>query len=409
MYPNTDIKRVEFENYTLHTCSTIHNPELGVSRVVVYTHNSLTVKRRPDLENDNISSIWLEVGHKGAQKILVGNIYREWQYMHQRDKASLSLNAQLTRWRCFIDSWKRALAEGREVLVLGDINIDSLTWGLDDIAAMDKAYRQKDLISLLFEEIFPLGVSQHVQVPTHIPLHGRSGQGQACLDHVYTNRQEKLSEVSAHINGASDHKIIQVIRHTRKIIRTQRYIRKRSYKSFVSENFVEDVKSLQWFDVYATEDVNEAVQLFTSKLTNILDIHAPVKTIQLRKNYAPWLDEQTKELMKERDSAQKKAAITKDPDDKRHYKNLRNTTTAQLKKAKAEWECNKVDENVTQNPRDMWANLKSLMGWKTNGPPTQLIDNGNIVSSPKELATTMNNFFINIIKKLEANSNRRSS
>ena len=67
LYPNTDIKRVEFENYTLHTCSTIHNPELGVSRVVVYTHNSLTVKRRPDLENDNISSIWLEVGHKGAQ------------------------------------------------------------------------------------------------------------------------------------------------------------------------------------------------------------------------------------------------------------------------------------------------------------------------------------------------------
>ena len=48
-----------------------------VSRVVVYTHNSLVVRRRYDLEDENISSIWLEVGLPRKKKILVCNAYRE--------------------------------------------------------------------------------------------------------------------------------------------------------------------------------------------------------------------------------------------------------------------------------------------------------------------------------------------
>ena len=51
-------------------------------------------------------------------------------------------------------------------------------------------------------------------------------------------------------------------------------------------------------------EVNEALRIFNDKLMNILDLHAPVKTIQIRNNYAPWLSNSTKELMKERDIAQ---------------------------------------------------------------------------------------------------------
>ena len=44
-----------------------------------------------------------------------------------------------------------------------------------------------------------------------------------------------------------------------------------------------------------------------------------------------WLSEDSKKLLKERDAAQAKAALTKDPDDWRLYKNLRNTATAKKK------------------------------------------------------------------------------
>ena len=105
LYPDTDTNKIQFENYSLYTCPTLNNPELRVSRVVVYVHNSLIVKSRPDLEYSGLSSIWLELGHKGSKKILVCNIYREWQYMHQQDKSSLSNASQLLRWERFIESW----------------------------------------------------------------------------------------------------------------------------------------------------------------------------------------------------------------------------------------------------------------------------------------------------------------
>ena len=68
-----DRDKVQLPDYTLHTCPTLDNPELKVSRVVVYTHSSLVVKLRPDLMDHSISSIWMEIGLPGRSKILTGN------------------------------------------------------------------------------------------------------------------------------------------------------------------------------------------------------------------------------------------------------------------------------------------------------------------------------------------------
>ena len=52
-----DASLVQHREYNFHTCSTLQNQDLVISRVAVYTHNSLIVKRRLNLENDTISSI----------------------------------------------------------------------------------------------------------------------------------------------------------------------------------------------------------------------------------------------------------------------------------------------------------------------------------------------------------------
>jgi hypothetical protein len=78
-------------------------------------------------------------------------------------------------------------------------------------------------------------------------------------------------------------------------------------------------------------DVDQAVGMLSSKLNNILDIMAPVKTIQIHTRYAPWLSEDTKKLMDKRNAVQKKAAESRDADDWREYKSLRNSATARMK------------------------------------------------------------------------------
>ena len=59
LFFNTDRSLVQIEDYELHICDTITNPDLMVSRVVVYTHKSVNTKIRRDLMDDRISTCLL--------------------------------------------------------------------------------------------------------------------------------------------------------------------------------------------------------------------------------------------------------------------------------------------------------------------------------------------------------------
>ena len=104
-----DHSLVQLENYKLHTSPTADNPDLQTSRVVVYTHNSLVVKRRPDLEDNRVSAIWLEVGLPNKRKILHCHGYREWRYLDQPDSSSSTVAAQFQRWSIFLTMWEKLL------------------------------------------------------------------------------------------------------------------------------------------------------------------------------------------------------------------------------------------------------------------------------------------------------------
>ena len=300
---SSDLSMVQHTDYNLHIAPTSTNPSLGTSRVVVYTHSSLVVKRRSDLEDDKVSAIWLELGLPRYKKIFVANIYREWQYMGQETRESGTVLAQLERWSAFISNWENAFNEGKEVIVLGDINLDFLKLANTELPSNDSSRRLKPLTELLFSRIFPLGVSQLVQGVTH----AWPGQQGAGLDYIYTKKPEKCSQIYAEYTGGSDHKLLKVTRFTRSFKSSVRYVRKRSFKNFDPGKFKEAVKKISWFDLYMCDNPNEAAVLLEKKLTDILDSMAPIKTIQVRVKYAAWLSENTKKLIKEREAAQKKS------------------------------------------------------------------------------------------------------
>jgi hypothetical protein len=55
------------------------------------------------------------------------------------------------------------------------------------------------------------------------------------------------------------------------------------------------------------EDVDEAAKMFQDVFCTILDKHAPVKIFQVRNNYVPYLSEDMKRLMVERDALKEEA------------------------------------------------------------------------------------------------------
>ena len=393
---NHDYQEVQHPDYDLHVASTLNNPQLNVARVVVYTHKSLRVVRRADLENNTISSVWLEVGLPRKKKILMCHAYREWKYLGQGSPASGTLAAQQVRWSALLSQWETAIAEDKEVLVLMDANIDFLKWTADNLPAGDGTARLRPLIDELFTRIFPHGVSQLVTAPTRSwPGHPDSG-----LDHVYSNKPEKLSKAEVEFVGGSDHKLIKIVRFSKSLAHSARYVRKRCYKEFSEAEFCARVQQISWFELYMVEEVDVAVNIITEKISKILDELAPIKTIQIRTRYAPWLTKETKALIKERNNVQKLAAESGDPDDWRMFKNMRNNVTKVMRQEKKAWEQARLNHQEN-NPTILWKSIKSWLNWKTTGPPSQLFHEGELVKSPAHLADVMNKFFVNKVEGLK--------
>ena len=380
-----DLDEVQLQEYDLILSKTIDNDQLEVSRVVCYMHQSLMCKVREDLMSDQFSSIWVEIGLPRRSKILVCQLYREWRYLGQPDRGvySNSIQEQIRRWVIFLDQWEQALASGKEVIILGDCNLDFLKF--------NNSGTLQPLVDAMFERIYPHGVVQCVQEPTH----SWPGQGLSGLDHIYTNLPEKLSQAVVKYAGSSDHRLVQVTRYTKNIRQNIRYCMKRSYKHFDEAEFLEEVKNISWWDVYSSNDVDIAVDIFTGKLTEILDRMAPIKKFQIRSRYASWLSSSTKEKMKIRDQAQHTAGTSGLAQDWAMYRKMRNEVTSCLRKDKVEWEQRKLKScEDSADTGKLWKNILGWLGWNSTCSPSKLLNQGNLETSPLRMAEIQNEYYI---------------
>ena len=291
-----DLVDVQQHGYTLHLDSCLQNPELGMARVAVYTHSSLRVKRRADLEDNNTSAVWLECGLPNQRGILVCAGYRQWRLLGQAHSSSASTQEQLVRWLQFLENWEKAAQENKEVVVTLDANLDFLTWRNEGLPANHSSVKLKPLVDALFDRILPLGFTQLVSGATRMERgHPRTG-----LDHLYSNKPDKLSSIQTFFTGMSDHKLLKVTRFTKSFKQHPRYVRKRMFKNFDEDMFKEMLGESHLDDILAATDANSAADLLVNKLTEVLDKMAPIKTIQTKSEYAPWLTDSTKDLQKER-------------------------------------------------------------------------------------------------------------
>ena len=250
-----------------------------------------------------------------------------------------------------------------------DANSDALTWNFENpLPPNHSNVKLKPLINDLFDRILPQGVSQLVMVPTH----AQQGIATKCLDHLYTNQPAKLSDVQAEFTGMSDHKIIKVNRYSKSLKEQPRYVRKRMFKNFNKEEFKKEVSKMPELAAISNcQCANQAAIFLRTGLSRILDICAPIKTIQTKQNYAPHLQEVTKQLMEERNRVQQNAAETGSQDDWRDYRRLRNRCVAAQRMDRKKWEEAKL-RSKENSPSNLWKSVKGIIGWNNTGPPTKL-------------------------------------
>ena len=231
------------------------------------------------------------------------------------------------------------------------------------------------------------------------PTRAERGVPATGLDHIYSNKPTKLSEVKTDWTGMSDHKIVIVRKFTRDVQRSERYTKKRVFKAFNSEQFKMAVGSMpELASCKAATSADRAANILSQGITRILDNAAPVRVIQNRKDYVPYLTAGTKDLQAAAKAAQCTAVMTGEAEEWRLYRNIRHQKNRAVKQDELDWQRAKLWSK--NNPSDMWKTAKSILGWSCSGPPTQLYHQGECITSPKGLATTMNNYFLDKIKKL---------
>ena len=111
----------------------------------------------------------------------------------------------------------------------------------------------------------------------------------SCLDHILVNCLGKMSSPEIHGVGQSDHLGLLINKKTKEIRTSTRTNKKRVYKEFVAEAFVEDIrlakKDAKFAEILSCENIEIAGEIFTQVFRSVLDKHAPVKIIQNRNNY----------------------------------------------------------------------------------------------------------------------------
>ena len=174
-------------------------------RLVVYVRKEISVKVRTDLMDPLFNSIWLEMGLSNKKKILISQVYREWQQLGAADTDSVP--EQLIRWNQYLTIWERALNTGLEVINIGDFNLNHCNWTDPNVSKTSQTYKLKSLISELFMKILPYGGCQLVSGPTRFA----PGQNPSGLDHIFTNTPDKISLVEKHHYGGSDHMLVSAL------------------------------------------------------------------------------------------------------------------------------------------------------------------------------------------------------
>ena len=153
------------------------------------------------------------------------------------------------------------------------------------------------------------------------------------------------------------------------------------FKNFDDNKFRQELAESNLEEVLGCDDTNEAAELLVYKLNNVLDKMAPVRTIQTRSKYAPWLSEKTKNLQIQRNAAQERAAQTDLPEDWREFRSLRNQATSRSRSDKCEWERRNLNDKEN-TPTEVWSKVNSWLGWNGGGTPTQIFSEGKTVTSP---------------------------
>ena len=374
----------------------IHLPQSweahGQARIFLYVKEGIILKERKlNREDLDLPSLSIELGLGREKKTCFNFFYREFT----GGVSGLNdLPSQRERLGRQIAHWKTLYTNRKDVVILGDCNLCCKLW-------QNENYHSKEQSSLVQDFLLEESSQQLVTEMTRVELVGGTVQ-RSCIDHCYSDVLDKIKGPFVESVGDSDHLGVRILKYSKSPASRPQVIRRRVYKNFKAEAFLTDIYfSNINTSVLTHQNLKSASEAFRNEFCAILDLHAPVRTVQMRKKYCPYLTEERKFEIADRNALQKEASKTGDIVLMKEYKNKAKLVKKGVENDKKQGRLKELSDTV--NSREAWQAARKILGLRKNDAPTAIKDEvEGLITNPAKIATTFNNFFVEKVRALRA-------
>ena len=269
LLPLTANRFIDIPGYSVYRC------DAGMGGgVCVYVKEDLKVNvLTPTLHRpENIEDIWMTVQCKNFPSFIIGCVYR---HPHALNNSFNYLS----------DVFTNMCLRNKPLLILGDFNDDQFLAD-NKIGKITQA----------------LHLTQLIKKATRI-----TSSSSTLIDLAITNKPDFIIHSDVLSCPVGDHELLNITINVRKerrppVIRTFRSLSNYSQNIFC-DLLLNDTDILNY--ILHTDNVNEQLSIFTSIFIKCLNSCAPFVTKEVKRPYAPWIDNEIKAAIKIRNSLHK--------------------------------------------------------------------------------------------------------
>ena len=315
----------------------------------------------PTVEPLHFESIFVKVNLHESKYITIGNIYRP-------------PSAPAESFNCIV-STINSIKDRNELAILGDFNKN---W-------LDKSSSSAKNI------IRNLNLTQLINEPTRV-----TSTTQSLLDWILVSHPNRYIKSGIMSDCFSDHCTVFCIWKIKLPKLPPKLIQIRQDKKINVDSFINDLISVNWDRFQILSNVHDAWTFLHTELTNIIDKHAPFKTIKVKGRHLPWITSELISTFRQRDKAWAVYRRTRDPADWEKYRLLRNKSKIMTRNSKSNYYSTSLTQD-SKNPKQFWKKIKTFTNTSDKSAQyNQLKVNDTILHNPLLVAQAFNQHFSSV-------------
>ena len=343
--------------------------------VLAYTHNSLAVTQRLDIENNNTEVLWLEV-HAQNKMFLVAVCYRP---PGMNEEACSN----------FIENLQEMLDVARinnpdSIFLIGDFNDRCQDW--------DSPHNDSELKQKLYDWVTTNNMFQIIADPTYYTTHSAN-----ILDLCITDSPGFITDSGVLPPVASTDHCLIFCKFKFMYNKEKSYMREVwDYKNgdFVGLNTA--LSTAPWETGASVYDSIDDMALYWSDLfLNTCKDFIPFRKVKIRPRDKPWMTSEIRRLLRIRDRQFKRFKRTRRPEHEEVFKRARSDARKAMDQAKVAYREKLVEKltDPTCSVKTFWKVSKELYGVKVKSGIPPILENGNVYSNTFEKAELFNEYF----------------